>query len=128
VNPQILAIILSIVFLLSVLVLLRFYFLPEKYAVIWLVAAVVSVVLSFFPQILSALSDFFGISQPINLLFFAAFFVVLMLLMQLSLELARTRDELRRVVQRVAVDLEEKSDRDSDAPSSTKHADGANPE
>ncbi len=127
-NPQILAIILSIVFLLSVLVLLRFYFLPEKYAVIWLVAAVVSVVLSFFPQILNAVSDFFGISQPINLLFFAAFFVVLLLLMQLSLELARTRDELRRVVQRVAVDLEEKSDRDRDSPSSTKHTDGASPE
>ncbi len=106
-----LAIVLSLVFLVSVLVLLRFYFLPEKYAVIWLVAAVVSVVLSFFPSILNALSNFFGISQPINLLFFAAFFVVLLLLMQLSLELARTRDELRRVIQRVAVDMEEKSDR-----------------
>jgi hypothetical protein len=116
VNPQTLAIILSIVFLFAVLVLLRFYFLPEKYAVIWLVAAVLSVVLSIFPQILNAVSTFFGISQPINLLFFAAFFIVLLLLMQLSLELARTRDELRRVIQRVAVDLEEKAER-ADPPS-----------
>lgn len=110
-NPQILAIVLSLVLLISVLILLRFYFLPEKYAVIWLVASVVSVVLSFFPVILTAVSNFFGISQPINLLFFAAFFVVLLLLMQLSLELARTRDELRRVIQRMAVDLEEKLDK-----------------
>ena len=110
-NPQILAIVLSLVLLISVLILLRFYFLPEKYAVIWLVASVVSVVLSFFPAILTAVSNFFGISQPINLLFFAAFFVVLLLLMQLSLELARTRDELRRVIQRMAVDLEEKLDK-----------------
>lgn len=112
-NPQILAIVLSIVFLISVLILLRFYFLPEKYAVIWLAASIVSVVLSFVPSILTGISNFFGISQPINLLFFAAFFVVLLLLMQLSLELARTRDELRKVIQRIAVDLEEKADRDA---------------
>lgn len=111
-NPQVLAIVLSLVFLIVVLVLLRFYFLPEKYAVIWLAGAIVSIMLSFFPDILSTLSAFFGISQPINLLFFAAFFAVLLLLMQLSLELARTRDELRKVIQRVAVDLEEKADRD----------------
>jgi len=108
-NPQVLAIALSIVMLIVVLVLLRFYFLPEKYAVIWLVAAIVSVVLAFFPGILEAVAAFFGISQPINLLFFAAFFVVLLLLMQLSLELARTRDELRKVIQSVAMELEENS-------------------
>ena len=108
-NPQVLAIALSIVMLVVVLVLLRFYFLPEKYAVIWLVAAIASVVLAFFPGILEAVAAFFGISQPINLLFFAAFFVVLLLLMQLSLELARTRDELRKVIQSVAMELEENS-------------------
>lgn len=108
-NPQILAIALSIVMLVVVLVLLRFYFLPEKYAVIWLVAAIASVVLAFFPGILEAVAAFFGISQPINLLFFAAFFVVLLLLMQLSLELARTRDELRKTIQSVAMELEENS-------------------
>lgn len=106
-NPQILAIVLSVVVLVVVLVLLRFYFLPEKYAVLWLVAAVAAIVLSIFPGILNAISNFFGISQPVNLLFFAAFFIVLLLLMQLSLELARTRDELRRVVQSIAIEIEE---------------------
>ena len=108
-SPQVLAIVLSVAMLIVVLVLLRFYFLPEKYAVIWLVAAVVAIVLSVFPGILDAISHFFGISQPINLLFVAGFFIVLLLLMQLSLELARTRDELRKVVQSIAVDMEEKS-------------------
>ncbi len=108
-NPQILAILLSLVILVAVLVLLRFYFLPEKYAVIWLLAAIISVLLAIFPQVLEAISSFFGISQPINLIFFAGFFIVLLLLMQLSLELARTRDELRRVVQAIALELEEKA-------------------
>jgi len=106
-NPQVLAIVLSVAMFIVVLVLLRFYFLPEKYAVIWLVAAVVSIVLSVFPGILDAVSDFFGISQPINLLFVGGFFVVLLLLMQLSLELARTRDQLRKAIQALAIEAEE---------------------
>ena len=59
--------------------------------------------------LLDAVSRFFGIAQPINLLFVGGFFVVLLLLMQMSLELARTRDELRRVVQKVALEQEERS-------------------
>ncbi len=110
-NPQVLAIALSVVMLGVVLVLLRFYFLPEKYAVIWLCAAIASIILSIFPDILTAIANFFGISGPINLLFFLAFFVVLLLLMQLSLELARTREELRKIVQSLAVELEENSQR-----------------
>ena len=104
---QILSIVLSAIVLIVVLLLLRSYFLPEKYAVTWLLAAVVAIVLSVFPQILNTVASFFGIAQPINLLFVAGFFIVLLLLMQLSLELARTRDELRKVVQSLAVELEE---------------------
>ena len=111
-NPQILAIILSVIMLVIVLVLLRFYFLPEKYAVIWLVAAIAAIVLSVFPGVLDGISRFFGISQPINLLFVAGFFVVLLLLMQLSLELARTREQLRKVVQSIAADMERSSSGD----------------
>lgn len=108
-NPQILAIILSVAMLLIVLALLRSYYLPEKYAVIWLLAAVVAIILSIFPGLLDAIAGFFGIAQPINLLFVAGFFIVLLLLMQLSLELARTREQLRKVVQSIAVEMEEKS-------------------
>ncbi len=108
-SPQILAIILSVIMLVVVIVLLRFYVLPEKYAVIWLVAAIFSIVLSVLPGILDAVAGFFGIAEPINLLFVAGFFIVLLLLMQLSLELARTREQLRKVVQSVAADLEERT-------------------
>ncbi|MEJ1230389.1 MAG: hypothetical protein WDM88_06805 [Galbitalea sp.] len=40
--------------------------------------------------------------------------------MQLSLELARTRDELRKVIQRLALELEEKEDRKDVAPKDPK--------
>ncbi|MDF1479151.1 DUF2304 domain-containing protein [Leifsonia sp. H3M29-4] len=113
-TPQILAILMAVVLLIAVLLLLRSYVLPEKYAVIWLVASVAAIVLSAWPGLIDAISRFFGIAQPINLLFVGAFFVVFLLLMQISLELARTRDELRRVVQRLALDVE-KASKDNDA-------------
>ncbi len=107
-TPQLLAIAMAVVLLIAVIMLLRSYVLPEKYAVLWLVASIVAIVLSAWPGLLKTVSDFFGIAQPINLLFVGAFFVVFLLLMQVTLELARTRDELRKVVQRLALELEKR--------------------
>jgi hypothetical protein len=112
-TPQILAIAMAVALLIAVILLLRSYVLPEKYAVIWIIASIAAIVLSAWPGLLDAVSRFFGIAQPINLLFVGGFFVVLLLMMQMSLELARTRDELRRVVQKVALEQEERS-RDDD--------------
>jgi len=114
VTPQVLAIIMAVVLLIAVVILLRSYVLPEKYAVIWIVASIVAIVLSAWPGLLSTVSRFFGISSPINLLFVGGFFVVLLLLMQISLELARTRDELRKVVQRIALEQEARRSQDDD--------------
>jgi len=108
-TPQLLAIVMAVALLCAVILLLRSYVLPEKYAVIWIVAAVVAIVLSAWPGLLAEISAFFGISSPINLLFVGGFFVILLLLMQVTLELARTRDELRRVVQQIALEKEEQS-------------------
>lgn len=105
-TPQVLAIVMAVMLLIAVILLLRSYVLPEKYAVIWMVASVSAIILSAWPGLLDALSDFFGIAQPLNLLFVGAFFVILLLLMQISLELARTRDELRKVVQKLALEIE----------------------
>lgn len=108
-TPQVLAIGMAVVLLIAVILLLRSYVLPEKYAVLWILASVAAIVLSAWPGLLDAVSRFFGIASAINLLFVGAFFVVFLLLMQISLELARTRDELRRVVQRLALEIEKRS-------------------
>jgi hypothetical protein len=102
----------AVVLLAVVILLLRSYVLPEKYAVVWLLAAIVAIVLSAWPGLLDAISSFFGIASSINLLFVGAFFVVFLLLMQISLELAKTRDELRRAVQKLAIELARKDKSD----------------
>jgi len=109
VSPQILAVAMAVVLLIVVILLLRSYVLPEKYAVVWLLAGVAAIVLSAWPGLLDAIAGFFGIAQPINLLFVGAFFVVFLLLMQISLELARTRDELRKALQKLAIETEKRS-------------------
>jgi hypothetical protein len=111
-TPQFLAIVMAVVLLIAVILLLRSFVLPEKYAVIWIAASVSAIVLSAWPGLLDALSVFFGIAQPINLLFVGAFFVIFLLLMQISLELARTRDELRRVVQQLSLEVEKSRSND----------------
>lgn len=111
-TPQVFAIALAVLLLIVVVMLLRSYVLPEKYAVVWLVAAISAIILSAWPGLLDAVSNFFGIAQPINLLFVGGFFVVLLLLMQVSLELARTRDELRKVVQKFALEIERRTKND----------------
>lgn len=107
-TPQVLAIAMSIVLLVVVILLLRSYVLPEKYAVIWLLAAIAAIVVSGWPGLLDAIARFFGIASAINLLFVGAFFIVFLLLMQVSLELAKTRDELRKAVQKLALELEKR--------------------
>ena len=84
-NPQVLAIVLSVVMLLVVLFLLRSYVLPEKYAVIWLFVALLGrSCFRCFPASSTRSPDFFGVAQPINLLFVGGFFFVLLLLMQVE--------------------------------------------
>lgn len=113
-TPQILAIGMAVVLVVAVLALLRSYVLPEKYAVGWLGAAIVAIVLSAWPGLLDAVSAFFGISSAMNLLFVGGFFVMFLLLMQITLELARTRDELRRAVQKLALEMEKARSHDDD--------------
>jgi hypothetical protein len=114
VTPQFLAILIAVALLVLVILLLRSYVLPEKYAIVWLGAAVVAIVLSAWPGLLDTVAIFFGIAQPLNLLFVGAFFVVFLLLMQVSLDLARTRDELRKAVQKLALELERRQPEDTD--------------
>lgn len=106
-TSQALAIFLAAVILLAVVLLLRSYFLPEKYAITWLLAGVVGLVFAIFPNLLSSLATFLGVANPLNLLFFVSLFFVLLMLMQLSLELAKTREELRKALQALALQIQE---------------------
>jgi hypothetical protein len=107
-NAEILAISLALIIFTAVLFLLRSYQLPEKYAVIWLCASGFTLLLALFPGAISWIAGLLGIADPLNLLYVTSLFFILLLLMQLSLEQAKTKHELRRALQKISVQLEQK--------------------
>lgn len=83
--------------------MLRRQRLREKYAVIWVVVAVGTVLLVIFPGLLSRASTLLGVQVPSNLLFFAASMLLLLLSIQFSYEIGRLEDRTRTLAEEVAL-------------------------
>jgi hypothetical protein len=85
--------------LLLVFELLRRRRLREKYAVIWVVISVATLVLAVFPWLLDGVSGLFGIQTPSNLLFFASVLVLFAVSLQLSREVGLLEEQTRRLAE-----------------------------
>jgi hypothetical protein len=104
---QIVAIIGASGLLLAVLELVRQRRLLERYALVWLSAAVVLLALAVWRSLLTRLADLVGIAYPPNALFFAAFGAILLLLLHFSVAVSRLQDQAKVLAQRLAL-LEER--------------------
>jgi hypothetical protein len=89
--------------LLLTLELLRRRHLREKYALLWLLVSVGSLLLALFPELLDWLARVSGFGLPVNLLFFGSFLVLLAVSMQLSLEVGRREAETERLAEEIAL-------------------------
>ena len=83
--------------------MLRRQRLREKYALIWVVVALLAVVLAVFPGVLTWAADLLGVQVPANLLFFAASMLLLLMSIQLSYEIGRLEDRTRTLAEEVAL-------------------------
>lgn len=83
--------------------MLRRQRLREKYALIWAVVALGTVVLAVFPAVLTWAADLLGVQVPANLLFFAASMLLLVISVQLSYEIGRLEDRTRTLAEEVAL-------------------------
>ncbi len=83
--------------------MLRRQRLREKYAVIWVVVALMTVLLAVFPGILTASADLLGVQVPANLLFFGAILLLLLVSVQLSYEVGRLEERTRTLAEEVAL-------------------------
>lgn len=104
-----------IVFLL-VFEMVRRRHLHERYAILWLAAALALIVLAAWTQLLEFISRAVGIKTPSNAFFVIAFAFLLLLLLHFSAVVSRLADETRVLAQRVAL-LERK--RREDLPTAT---------
>lgn len=102
-SPYLLGVLFATVILIAVFLRLRNSGMKERYATWWIVIALASVIGSFFPQILHGLAHALGIQVPLNLAFFAAGVVLLLLTLRLSVDLSQASEERRKLVEEVAL-------------------------
>jgi hypothetical protein len=93
----------AVLLLLTVLELVRRRRLLERYALLWLLAATVVLVLAVWREALVKLANLFGIVSAPNALFFIAIAFVLLLLLHFSAALSRLSDQSKVLAQRLSL-------------------------
>jgi hypothetical protein len=99
---QIVAVIVTAVILGVVLELVRRRRLVERYALLWMSAAVALLVLAVWRGALNLLADVLGIAFPPNALFLVAFGVTFVLLLHFSIATSRLSEETKILAQEIA--------------------------
>jgi hypothetical protein len=111
---QIVAITAAAALLVVLLELVRQRRLLERYALLWLLSALVLLSLSVWTGLLEAVADVIGVAYPPNALFLIAFGFVLVLLLHFSLAVSRLSDQTKVLAQRLAL-MEERLHRHEEA-------------
>lgn len=77
--------------------------LREKYAALWLIVGVATLVLAAFPRLLNVVAEFVGVQLPSNLLFAMSILMLLGVCLHLSWEISVVEDETRTLAEEVAI-------------------------
>ncbi len=97
----IVSVIAALAALVLVFELLRRRRLREKYAALWVVIAVGTLIVAVFPGLLRWVADLVGIQTPSNLLFFGSLIVLFAVSLQLSREVGLLEEQSRRLAEEV---------------------------
>jgi hypothetical protein len=120
---QIVAILASAGLFVILLELVRRRRLLERYALLWLLSALVLLGLSVWGGLLEQLADLIGVAYPPNALFLVAFGFVMILLLHFSLAVSRLTDQTKVLAQRLAL-LEERLGRQETATTESAEEEG----
>ena len=97
------AFVLALVIVSVVIDLLRRKKLREKYATLWLIVGIATLVLAAFPQLLSFVARVLGVQVPSNLLFALSILLALGVCLHLSWEISVVEDETRVLAEESAI-------------------------
>ena len=103
VRIQILLIVVTVGLLVFIIELVRRRHLQERYALLWLLAAIVLVVLAIFRNLLEVIAHAIGIFYAPSALFVIAFGFILILLLHFSLTVSRLSDQNKVLAQYVGL-------------------------
>lgn len=83
--------------------------LEMKYYLPWLFMIVLLLIVTAFPHLLEIISEFLGITLPINMIFFCGFLFSLVVIFSLTVALSRMSNRIRSLAQKLAL-MEQKED------------------
>ncbi len=101
-KAQIIAVVGTVLFLVLVIELVRRRRLVERYALLWISAAILLVLLSLWGGGLRAIADALGIRTPVNALFLLGLGTVFVLALHFSVAFSRLSEETKILAQEVA--------------------------
>ncbi|MBL7882751.1 MAG: DUF2304 domain-containing protein [Bacteroidia bacterium] len=100
---QIIAIAVSLLFLLYIIRLIVKGKLREEYSLVWIFCTLVLVVFSFWRSGLDVVSNLLGIYAPPNLVFTAAIFAIFIYLLHLSVVVSKLQSQNKQLAQDIAL-------------------------
>lgn len=100
---QILIISVVVIGLLYILNLIRKNMLDLKYSLSWLVVSVFVIVLALLPNAIGTIAKFFGIADPMNMIFFFGFIFVLIIVLSLTVALSIAANSVKRLNQKIGM-------------------------
>lgn len=100
---QILIVLVALLAMLYVINKVRKNGIELRYSLLWLLLGGGIIVFACFPQIINWLSHTLGISQPVNMLFFAGFCFLLPIIFSLSVAVSRLSNKAKRMTQELAL-------------------------
>ncbi len=104
----------AVLICIAIFELVRRRHLLERYALLWLLAGVVVMVLAIWQGLLTTVSGWVGIYYPPAALFAAGFVFVLIMLLHFSIAVSRLSDQNKILAQRLAL-LQEELNREREA-------------
>lgn len=100
---QILIVLVVFVGLLYILNLIRKNMLDLKYSLSWIVVSLFVIVLVLLPNTIGTIAKFFGIAEPVNMIFFFGFIFVLIIVLSLTVALSIASNSVKRLNQKIGM-------------------------
>lgn len=84
-----------------------------KYSLIWIVAAVVLIIMAFFPNLVFAINHKVGIETPANLIFLLSNVWLIGMNFSLTVIVSRQSEKIKKLIQTVSIDNYERQEKDA---------------
>ena len=100
---QIIAILVSLLFLLYIVRLIIRGKLREEYSIVWIVCTIILILFSLWRDGLELIADFVGVYEAPNLVFTGAIFAILIYLLHLSIVVSKLHSQNKQLAQEIAL-------------------------